>query len=62
MSGVSPGFHFGSYLHTFEKPNNVKSSLTKKLNLIFKFSLIRRQINVWGIKREKMWRKTRQCI
>ena len=30
------------YLHTFYKPNNVKQSLAQKLNLIFRFSLIKR--------------------
>ena len=35
MSGVSPGFHSGSYLHTFEKPNNVKIKPNKKVKSYF---------------------------
>ena len=35
-----------SYLHTFNKPNNIKTKLSTKLKLIFKFSTTRGQINV----------------
>ena len=35
-----------SYLHTFYKPNNIKAKSSTKLNLVFKFSSIKRLINI----------------
>ena len=51
-----------SYLHTFYKPNNIKTEPAQKLKLIFKFSTIKGQINVpiWpiqGIKDEEKMEK-----
>ena len=34
------------YLHTFYKPNNIKAKPSTKLNLVFKFNSIKRQINI----------------
>ena len=35
-----------SYLHTFYKPNNIKTKPSTKVKTIFKFSTIMEQINV----------------
>ena len=56
-------FHF-SYLHGFYNSNEIKTSLAQKLNLIFKFNLIKRQINIllWPNMGHKGWRKNRKTL
>ena len=38
--------YFNFYLNTFYKTNNIKKTLVQRLKLIFKFGLIKRQINI----------------
>ena len=51
-------FNFLIFIH-FTNQITLKQSLAQKLNLIFKFSLIKRQINIplWTHMRRKGWRK-----
>ena len=48
-----------SCLHTFYKPNKVKTKLAQKLKLIFKFNTIMEHINdpLWTHMGHKQWRK-----